>query len=93
MLLVSDTETQANLFLGSIKQELQENSDLIELFGIKKDQDGVVKFKKDTESDIIAEFNDTDAEGRPLCFRIIAKGAEQKLRGLIWNGSRPEYIS
>ncbi len=92
VLLVSDTETQANLFLGSIKQELQENSDLIELFGIKKDVNGIVKFKKDTESDIIVEFNDTDAEGRPLCFRIIAKGAEQKLRGLIWNGSRPDLI-
>lgn len=92
VLLVSDTETQANLFLGSIKQELQENSDLIELFGIKKDEKGLVKFKKDTESDIIVEFNDTDEEGRPLCFRIIAKGAEQKLRGLIWNGSRPDLI-
>jgi predicted phage terminase large subunit-like protein len=86
VLLVSDTETQASLFLGSIKQELSENSDIIDLFGIKRDEKGIVKFKKDTESDIIVEFEDGAS------FRIIAKGAEQKLRGLIWNGSRPDLI-
>ena len=86
VLLVSDTETQANLFLGSIKQELQDNSDIIDLFGIKRDEKGIVRFKKDTESDIIVEFEDGGF------FRIIAKGAEQKLRGLIWNGTRPDLI-
>jgi len=86
VLLVSDTETQANLFLGNIKQELQENEDIIQLFGIKKNEKGLVHFKKDTESDIIVEFNDGTT------FRIIAKGAEQKLRGLVWNGSRPDLI-
>ena len=86
VLLVSDTETQSNLFLGSIKQELLENNDLIDLFGIKRNETGLVKFKKDTESDIIVEFNDGTS------FRIISKGAEQKLRGLIWNGSRPDLI-
>ncbi len=86
VLLVSDTETQANLFLGSIKQELQDNADIIDLFGIKRNDKGIVQFKKDSESDIIVEFNDGHT------FRIIAKGAEQKLRGLIWNGSRPDLI-
>ena len=86
VLLVSDTETQANLFLGSIKQELQENEDIIELFGLKRNHKGEVVFKKDTESDIIVELEDGHT------FRIIAKGAEQKLRGLIWNGSRPDLI-
>jgi predicted phage terminase large subunit-like protein len=86
VLLVSDTETQANLFLGSIKQELQDNSDIISLFGIKKNEKGIVQFKKDSESDVIVEFDDGHS------FRIIAKGAEQKLRGLIWNGSRPDLI-
>ena len=92
VLLVSDTETQANLFLGSLKQELQDNSDIVDLFGIKRDEKGVVRFKKDTESDIIVEFNDPDENGQPVYFRIIAKGAEQKLRGLIWNGTRPDLI-
>jgi predicted phage terminase large subunit-like protein len=86
MLLVSDTESQASMFLGLYKQELQNNQDLINLFGIKRNDKGVVQFVKDTESDIVVECNDGHR------FRVIAKGAEQKLRGLIWNGSRPDII-
>lgn len=86
MLLVSDTESQAALFLGTFKQELQDNSELIDLFGIKRNEKGEVKFIKDSETDIIVECNDGHK------FRIIAKGAEQKLRGLIWNGTRPDII-
>lgn len=86
MLLVSDTEAQSSLFLGTFIQELQDNNDLIDLFGIKRDENGKVKFVKDTTTDIIVEFVDGHK------FRIIAKGAEQKLRGLIWNGSRPDII-
>lgn len=86
MLLVSDTESQAALFLGNFKQALQDNKDLIELFDIKLNEKGLVQFIKDTENDIIVEFNDGHK------FRVIAKGAEQKLRGLIWNGSRPDII-
>lgn len=86
MVLVSDTESQASLFLGTFKQELQENETLIDLFGLKKNDKGLVQFVKDTESDIIVEFDDGHK------FRIIAKGAEQKLRGLIWNGSRPDIV-
>lgn len=86
MLLVSDTESQASLFLGTFKQELQDNEELVNLFGIKRDEKGLVKFVKDSETDIIVECKDGHR------FRIIAKGAEQKLRGLIWNGSRPDII-
>lgn len=86
MLLVSDTETQAAQFLGLFKAELQENQDLIDLFALKRDEKGLVKFQKDSETDIIVEFEDGHK------FRIIAKGSEQKLRGLIWNGSRPDII-
>lgn len=86
VLIVSDTESQANLFLGGIKTELQENKSIIELFGIKRNEKKEVKFLKDTESDIIVEFNDGTQ------FRIISKGAEQKLRGLLWNGKRPDLI-
>jgi predicted phage terminase large subunit-like protein len=86
MLLVSDTEAQAALFLGTFKQALQDNRDLIELFDLKLNEKGQVQFLKDTENDIIVEFSDGHR------FRIIAKGAEQKLRGLIWNGSRPDII-
>lgn len=86
MLLVSDTEAQAMMFLGFFKEHLQDNDDLINLFNLKRNEDGKVLFIKDTESDIIVQF----ADGHK--FRIIAKGAEQKLRGLIWNGTRPDII-
>lgn len=86
MLLVSDTEAQASLFLGNIKNALQGNEALIELFGLKKNLGGQVQFIKDSETDIIVEFDDGHK------FRIIAKGAEQKLRGLLWNNSRPDII-
>lgn len=85
-LIVSDTESQACMFLGAIKQELQDNEDIIELFGLKKDDRGFVRFLKDSESDVIVEF----ADGHK--FRVIAKGAEQKLRGLNWNGTRPNLV-
>ena len=86
MLLVSDTEAQATMFLGFFKEHLQDNETLADLFGLKRDENHKVKFIKDTETDIIVEFEDGHR------FRIIAKGAEQKLRGLIWNGSRPDII-
>jgi predicted phage terminase large subunit-like protein len=86
MLLVSDTEAQASMFLGMFKQELQDNKTLVDLFGIKKNDKGLVEFVKNSETDIIVECTDGHK------FRIIAKGAEQKLRGLIWNGSRPDII-
>ena len=84
---MSDTEAQAAMFLGQITQELQENNDIIELFGIKRDPvTGEVKFEKDSQTDIIVSFNDGTK------FRIIAKGSEQKLRGMLWDGARPDLI-
>lgn len=87
MVLVSDTESQATMFLGFFKAQLQNNTPLIELFGIKRDEKGLVKFLKDSETDIVVQFEDGHQ------FRIIAKGAEQKLRGLISaQGARPDII-
>ena len=79
VIICSGTESQSTLFLGDIKQELQENDDLIKLFGIKK-------FVKLAETDIIVEMNDG------YRFRIVAKGAEQQLRGIKWAGTRPDLI-
>lgn len=86
MLLVSDTESQAAMFLGYFKEQLQENQALVELFGLKRNEKGLVQFVKETETDIVVEMEDGHK------FRVIAKGAEQKLRGLIWNGTRPDII-
>lgn len=85
-LIVSDTETQAILFLQSIKNELQENEDLVALFGIKQDSNGKTIFVKETESDVIVQFEDGEQ------FRIMAKGSEQKVRGLKWGSRRPDLI-
>lgn len=86
MVLISDTEAQASLFLGTFKQQLQDNQELIDLFELDRTKDGKTLFLKDTETDIIVQFRDQTQ------FRIIAKGAEQKLRGLLWNGSRPDIV-
>lgn len=79
VVLVSDTESQAQNFLNDIKEELRNNDDLIELFQIKG-------FLKDTETDIICETHDGHS------FRIMVRGAEQRVRGLKWQQMRPDLI-
>ena len=79
VLIVSDTITQAVQFLGEIKQQLLENDQLRQLFKIK----GMIK---ETEDDFICMCEDGHS------FRMSAKGAEQKLRGLKWNNKRPDLI-
>ena len=79
IIIVSDTEEQASEFLGDIKNELRENEDLIRLFGVHK-------ILKDAVTDVIVQMKDG------YQFRIIAKGAEQKLRGRKWKGKRPSLI-
>src|ERR1043166_1066766 len=79
VLIVSDTITQAVQFLGEIKMQLLENERLRDLFKIES-------FTKDSEDDFICRCTDGHE------FRMTAKGAEQKLRGLKWNGNRPDLI-
>lgn len=86
VIICSGTTSTSVLFLNDIKNELQDNQELTELFGIPRDENGRVIFIKDTEDDIILEFEDGHK------FRIMAKGAEQKLRGLKWDNKRPDLI-
>ena len=79
VVLVSDTETQAVDFLREIKEELKSNEDLISLFEI----DG---FVTDKETDVVVRFKDGAK------FRIMARGAEQRVRGLKWDQIRPDLI-
>jgi predicted phage terminase large subunit-like protein len=79
IIIVSDTESQAVEFLGDIKTEFRDNEDLKKLFGISK-------IVKDSETDIIVRMSDGYE------FRILAKGAEQKLRGRKWRNKRPSLI-
>jgi predicted phage terminase large subunit-like protein len=78
-LIVSDTESQAVNFLSDIKEELLNNDDLIDLFGVK----GLIK---DSQTDIIVEFQDGEQ------FRVLVRGAEQRVRGLKWDQKRPDLI-
>lgn len=84
-IIVADTESQAALFLGQIKQILYNSTQIHSLFGLTTGPKGI-EFEKDTETDIIATFVDGTK------FRIIVKGAEQKLRGLLWSGQRPDLV-
>ena len=79
VVIISDTEGQATLFLNDIKRELVENEDIIQLFGIEK-------IEKDQETDIIVRCTDKHR------FRIVAKGSEQRVRGMKWRNQRPDLI-
>ena len=79
ILVLSDTESQAADFLGEIKNEFTLNQTL-------RDLTGFLKFERDTTTDIILFF----ANG--FRCRVIAKGSEQKLRGMLWYGTRPSLV-
>jgi hypothetical protein len=79
IVIVSDTITQAIQFLGGIKTELIENEQLRSLFKIHS-------FIKETEDEFICMCEDGHK------FRMSAKGAEQKLRGMKWGHIRPDLI-
>jgi len=86
IVIVADTESQAALFVGQIKQILYDSKQIHSLFGLKVDEKEELSFEKDTATDIIVNFLDRSQ------FRIIAKGAEQRLRGMLWSGQRPDLI-
>ena len=79
VILIGSTEDGSAEQLGNIVEELTENEDLIREFGVKK-------FLRTSNTDVICEM----ADGHR--FRIIAKGAEQRIRGRLWKGKRPNLI-
>lgn len=79
ILIVSATEELAMGHLGDISAALHDNDDLRAEFGI-------VKFHVDAKAEIVVECSDG------YQFRIIARGAGQKLRGMKWHGRRPGLI-
>lgn len=79
LIILSDTEGQSSNFLGDIKAQLIENEDIHSLFG-------KARFIKDSETNIIVEMPDGHQ------FRIMAKGAGQRLRGLKWRNKRPDLV-
>ena len=79
VILVGSTEDGAAEQLGNITEELAENEDLIREFGIKK-------FHRTATTDVIVEMTDGHK------FRILARGAEQRIRGRLWKGKRPNLL-
>lgn len=79
VILVSSTEDLAAEQLSNISEELHENQDLVREFKIKG-------FESDTKTDLIVVM----ADGHR--FRILCRGAEQRIRGRLWKGKRPNLL-
>lgn len=79
VILIGASEEMAIEHLGDIANELRENDELRQAFKIKN-------FITDQKTDIIVECEDG------YQFRIMARGAEQKIRGKKWRGGRPGLI-
>lgn len=79
VILVSSTEEFAAEQLGNIRTELLENEAL-------REEVGIVGFEKDSTTDIIVNCVDGHQ------FRILARGAEQRIRGRLWKGKRPNLL-
>jgi len=80
VLIVSDTITQATQFLSDIKRELTDNDALRSLFKIKD------LIKDSRRRPYLPMYR------RNTSSELLAKGAEQKIRGLKWNNKRPDLI-
>lgn len=79
IILVSSTEDLAIEQMTGIIAQLKDNDDLQEEFGVRR-------FISDAKTDIIVEMTDGHQ------FRVIAKGAGQRIRGRRWKGKRPGLI-
>lgn len=79
VILIGSTEDKAAEQLSNITEELEENLDLRREFGIRS-------FESFTKTEVIAVCDDGHR------FRILARGAEQKIRGAMWKGKRPNLI-
>lgn len=79
VILVSATEEMAKEHLADMAREFVENEDLLRDFKIKE-------FVTEQKTDIVVKCLDGHQ------FRIMARGAEQKIRGLKWRGKRPGLI-
>lgn len=79
VILVSSTEEFAAEQLGNIKEELISNDDLIKEFG-------VAQLEVDSKTEIVVRMTDGHR------FRILCRGSEQRIRGRLWMGMRPDLL-
>ena len=78
-LIVSSTEEMAMGQLGDIARDLRENEELRRDFNVDR-------LETDSKGEVIVRFSDGYRA------RIIARGVEQRVRGMKWNGRRPGLI-
>lgn len=79
VILIGSTEDKAAEQLSNLSEEIEINEDMRREFG-------VAGFETQQKTEIIVKFDDGAR------FRILARGAEQKIRGAMWNGMRPDLI-
>jgi hypothetical protein len=79
VILIGSTEDKSAEQLSNISEELENNEDLRRDFGIRA-------FESQTKTEVIVVHDDGHR------FRILARGAEQKIRGAMWKGKRPNLI-
>lgn len=79
IIIIGSTEEKAAEQLSNISDELHDNTDLRRDFHIKS-------FEIDTRTEIVVKLEDG------WRFRILARGAEQRIRGALWKGKRPNLI-
>ncbi len=79
VILIGSTEDKAAEQLSNLSEEIETNEDMRREFGI-------AGFETQQKTEIIVKFDDGAR------FRILARGAEQKIRGAMWNGARPDLI-
>ncbi len=79
VILIGSTEDKAAEQLSNISDELHNNGELRRDFSVRD-------FEVDGKTEIICVLGDGHR------FRILARGAEQKIRGAMWKGKRPNLI-
>lgn len=79
VILLGSTEDMSAEQLSNISEELEGNEDLRREFMI-------AGFEQQSKTDIIVYCTDGHR------FRILARGAEQKIRGKMWKGKRPNLM-
>jgi predicted phage terminase large subunit-like protein len=79
VLIISSNESIASEFVREIGVELRENEVLEGVFG-------PFKFVTENDTELVVQFKDKSR------FRVIAKGAGQRMRGLKWERKRPDLV-
>jgi hypothetical protein len=79
LLILGSNEELASSFVNDIRVELEENEGLIDTFGFQV-------WEKASETELIGRFRDGHK------FRVICKGAMQRMRGMKWERKRPDHV-